>query len=231
MPPKAEILSKATELKEHLYGMKNHQPETVEEWSGKENGATFHLTKPEGVYAVAEGTPSSLMLGIRGKKEGREQIEKDFIEAFGIPKTIFPARKPAEAKVLFWDTSKALDPERMDGSKAYRVAMKNLESTWSYPGVLKELYPNRYFDYETGWGLVLPHGLVHISTETAEGIELANGAIETIKDKPSFIAGKEFRYIDGKIPEEAIRSVIFFTETVKKNIYDSVHKKGVSVGK
>ncbi|MDP2672046.1 MAG: hypothetical protein Q8O68_00865 [Candidatus Daviesbacteria bacterium] len=229
MPPKAEILSRTTQLKEHLYGMINHLPaETVEEWSGEEKGATFHLTKPEGVYAVAEGTPSALMLGLRGEAKGRRRIEKDFTKAFGKPKTIFPATGRSHCRVLFWNTEKALETakaEVMAGSNAYSLAMKNLESTWSYPDILRETYPDRYFHYGDGWGLVLPHKLVHISTSSAEDIREISGRL-TIKNQPDLTGQySKFRDIGSKIPDKAIGDIIAFTEEVKTKIFAQVHRK------
>ena len=68
----------------------------------------FTLTKPEGKSAVEEGVPSTLMLILKGKVKGKEQVEKSFREVFGKPKTVIPAQRFIGPQILTWDTAKAL---------------------------------------------------------------------------------------------------------------------------
>lgn len=107
MPSRAEILTNATNLREQYSSHDN--PNAFEEWKGKSHGASFSLTKPEGTYAVSDGIPSSLMLAIRGRKKGREEIERDFAEVFGKPSHTFYKENPRKPKILFWRTEEALE--------------------------------------------------------------------------------------------------------------------------
>lgn len=107
--------------------------------------------------------------------------------------------------------------ETLDRKAAYQIAMKNLECTWNNPWSLRGEYPDRFFHYgEDGRGLILSHGLVYISSECAEDIRAVDGSIRI--GEGLFLEDPKFRYLNGKLPQEAIGDVIDFTSEVHNMI-------------
>lgn len=91
--------------------------------------------------------------------------------------------------------------------------MENLEPTRSFPWYLKTDYPDRYFHYgDEGRGIILSHGLVYVSAESAEGIYAVEGPI--VIDEHLHLDEAKFKNLDGELPEDVIQEIIVFTEEI-----------------
>ena len=116
------------------------------------------------------------------------------------------------------EKEEALDGEEVLGGKeAYKIAHRNLQSTWSRFPELHRNFPNVSFYYNTGFGLALPHGLIYISTESAEGIKALLGALKIGPDLELISRG--FVGLDGVLPSHSIGVVLDFTEKVRAKMH------------
>lgn len=100
----------------------------------------------------------------------------------------------------------------LEGRFAYDQAMQNLKPTWDRPFTPRQ-YPGRYFHYgEDGRGLVLSHGLVYVSSDSAEEIRAIDGPI--VIGKGLYLESPQFRILDGVLSPDAIVDVVSFTRQV-----------------
>lgn len=110
MVEKAEILARASALKGHVWVMEPEEEEM--RWTGKAYGATFELTKPEGVIFESVGDTSHLVLTLKGKVNGKQRLRSDFTQVLGEPKAEVQARRFRSPQMLLWDTTKTPQSEQ-----------------------------------------------------------------------------------------------------------------------
>ncbi|MCL4418598.1 hypothetical protein M1146_00685 [Patescibacteria group bacterium] len=104
MPNRAEILERIARLNSHCWAL-TEQQEDGEVWSGREHGATFELSKAEGVVFEKQRDTSCLILVLTGNVTGKRQLERDFKEALGEPLMALPARRFRYPQMLSWNSS------------------------------------------------------------------------------------------------------------------------------
>lgn len=91
----------------------SRDPRTSMEWTGKDHGASFKLSKHQGAVPVWQQENDYLELELRGDRKGRKQLEQDFVTALGDPSE--KSRKFVGFKspdILIWDGRTTLKPQR-----------------------------------------------------------------------------------------------------------------------
>ncbi len=101
MPNKREILEGITGLNTHCWAMgaNSHDGEV---WSGKEHGASFEMTIPEGTVFERQKDISSFCLVLRGHHDAKGKLRRDFIDVLGEPSEQLPMRRFSNPEILLW---------------------------------------------------------------------------------------------------------------------------------
>jgi hypothetical protein len=83
-------------------GSGDFSPKIDEHWKGKDHGVIFDLSKHQGAVPFWQKDNDYLLLKLKGKRKGKEKLEKAFIGALGKPdeKKI---TGPNATYVLLWD--------------------------------------------------------------------------------------------------------------------------------
>ena len=90
MVERAEILSKIASIKSHTWAQEE-EPTGDEVWQGRQHGATFKMSKPEGV--IFEEEVSILFLKLQGRGRGRDKLRQEFTDVLGDPTIEIPAAR------------------------------------------------------------------------------------------------------------------------------------------
>ena len=104
---KSGIIAKTKRLGVHHWesdgkGSGEFSPKIDEHWIGEDHGVIFDLSKHQGAVPFWQIDNDYLLLKLQGNRKGKEQLEKDFINALGEPdeKNI---TGPRGIYVLLWD--------------------------------------------------------------------------------------------------------------------------------